>query len=46
MIAGGAIFTVGAGLIYSLGVSSSVGRWVGYQLICGFGAGAGVQSKS
>lgn len=44
MIAGGAIFTVGAGLIYTLHVTSSAGRWIGYQLICGFGAGAGVQS--
>lgn len=43
MIAGGAIFTVGAGLIYTLHVTSSAGRWIGYQLICGFGAGAGVQ---
>jgi hypothetical protein len=43
MVASGAIFTVGAGLLYSLQVSSSVGRWVGYQLVCGLGAGAGVQ---
>jgi Na+/melibiose symporter-like transporter len=43
MIAAGAIFTVGAGLIYTLQVASNVGRWVGYQLICGFGAGIGVQ---
>ncbi|PQE06403.1 hypothetical protein CJF32_00002433 [Rutstroemia sp. NJR-2017a WRK4] len=43
MITAGAIFTVGAGLIYTLQVASNVGRWVGYQLICGFGAGIGVQ---
>lgn len=43
MIVAGAIFTVGAGLIYTLSVASNVGRWVGYQLICGFGAGMGVQ---
>jgi len=45
MIAGGAIFTVGAGLIYTIVVNSPAGRWIGYQLICGFGAGAGIQSK-
>ncbi|KAF7860650.1 hypothetical protein EAF04_008169 [Stromatinia cepivora] len=43
MIAAGAVFTVGAGLIYTLQVGSGVGKWVGYQLICGFGAGMGVQ---
>lgn len=41
MIFGGAIFTVGAGLLYTLQVSSSAGKWIGYQLLAGFGAGAG-----
>jgi len=43
MIVGSGIFTVGAGLVYTLTVNSSVGRWVGYQLVSGFGAGGGVQ---
>lgn len=43
MIAAGAVFTVGAGLIYTLHVNSNAGMWVGYQLLCGFGAGMGVQ---
>ncbi|TEY56427.1 hypothetical protein BOTCAL_0225g00070 [Botryotinia calthae] len=43
MIFAGAVFTVGAGLMYTLQVGSSVGKWVGYQLICGIGAGMGVQ---
>jgi hypothetical protein len=43
MILGGAIFTVGAGMVYTLQVGSETGKWVGYQLLCGFGAGAGVQ---
>lgn len=46
MIIGSAIFTVGAGLIYTLAVNSSTGKWVGYQFVSGFGAGGGVQSKS
>jgi len=31
MIFGGAIFTVGAGMIYTLAVDSSTGEWVGYR---------------
>jgi len=43
MIASAIIFTVGAGLLYTLQVDSGVGMWVGYQLVCGLGAGAGIQ---
>jgi hypothetical protein len=43
MIVGAAIFTVGAGTIYMLRVGSSAGQWVGYQLLSGIGAGAGIQ---
>lgn len=40
---GAALFTVGAGLLYSLQVSSYAGKWIGYQLLTGIGAGASVQ---
>lgn len=43
MIFGSAIFTVGAGMLYTLRVDSYAGKWIGYQLLGGFGAGAGVQ---
>jgi Na+/melibiose symporter-like transporter len=43
MIFGSAIFTVGAGMLYTLKVNSSAGKWIGYQLLSGFGAGSGVQ---
>ena len=43
MIFGSAIFAVGAGVLYTLKVNSSAGQWIGYQLLSGFGAGAGVQ---
>lgn len=43
MIAGATIFTVGAVMLYTLSVSTSAAGWIGYQLIAGFGAGAGVQ---
>jgi hypothetical protein len=43
MIIGGAIFTIGAGMIYTLQVPSGAAKWIGYQLLSGFGAGGGVQ---
>ncbi|RFU35989.1 hypothetical protein B7463_g365, partial [Scytalidium lignicola] len=43
MIAGAAIFTVGAGLLYTIHVSSGIAKWVCYQLLAGFGAGGGIQ---
>lgn len=43
MIAGASIFTVGSGLIYTFQVDTGTGKWIGYQLLAGFGAGAGVQ---
>lgn len=43
MIFGSSIFAVGAGMLYTLKVNSSAGKWIGYQLLSGFGAGSGVQ---
>lgn len=43
MIAAGAIFTVGAGMLYTLKVNSSAGIWIGYELLSAIGAGFGVQ---
>ncbi|CAG8949328.1 hypothetical protein HYFRA_00004954 [Hymenoscyphus fraxineus] len=43
MIVGAAIYTVGAGLIYLLKVDSPAKDWIGFQLLSGIGAGAGVQ---
>ena len=43
MWVGSAIFTVGAGLLYTLKVNSSAGIWIGYQILTGIGAGASVQ---
>lgn len=30
-------------MLYTLSVTSSAGKWIGYQLLAGFGAGGGVQ---
>jgi Na+/melibiose symporter-like transporter len=43
MIIGAAIFTVGAGMVYTLSIDSGAGMWIGYQILAGFGAGGGVQ---
>lgn len=40
---GTAVFTVGCGLLYTLRVGSGAGHWIGYQILTGLGAGAGVQ---
>ena len=44
LIIGGAIATVGAGLIYTLGVGSSSAHWIGYQVIAGLGLGFAFQT--
>ncbi|KAL9103276.1 MAG: hypothetical protein Q9187_009025 [Circinaria calcarea] len=40
---GAAVFTVGAGLLYTLKVNASAGQWIGYQILTGVGAGASIQ---
>ena len=40
---GSAIFTVGCGFLFSLTPSSSAGKWIGYQILAGAGAGSCVQ---
>lgn len=37
------IITVGSALLYTLGIGSSAGKWVGYQILAGFGFGIGLQ---
>ncbi|KAI0506890.1 MFS general substrate transporter, partial [Xylaria bambusicola] len=40
---GSALFTAGAGLMYTLQVNTSQPRWIGYQVLAGGGAGAAFQ---
>ncbi|KAH7114392.1 MFS transporter [Dendryphion nanum] len=40
---GSAIFTIGAGMLYTLRPNSPPGHWIGYQILAGFGAGGSVQ---
>ncbi|KAK6528306.1 hypothetical protein TWF281_009550 [Arthrobotrys megalospora] len=43
MWASAAVFTIGAGLLYTLKVDSPSSHWIGYQILAGFGAGMGIQ---
>ncbi|KAJ5100208.1 MFS general substrate transporter [Penicillium angulare] len=43
LIAGSVIVTIAAGLLYTLGIGTSKGKWVGYQILAGFGYGLALQ---
>lgn len=38
-----AIFVAGAGTLATLGVNTSEGKWIGYQILAGVGVAPGVQ---
>lgn len=44
LLSGCAVFTIGAGLLFTLQVDSSEGRWIGYQVLAGVGAGIALQT--
>ena len=43
LIGGGAVATIGSGLLYTLDTNSSTGEWIGYQILAGAGWGAAFQ---
>ncbi|KAF2501646.1 MFS general substrate transporter [Lophium mytilinum] len=43
MIIGAAIGAISSGLLYMLDIDSSAGRWIGFQILCGFAAGGTFQ---
>jgi Cyanate permease len=43
MIPAAIIATVGAGLLYTIDIGTSAGKWIGYQILGGVGWGAGFQ---
>ncbi|KAJ5383239.1 hypothetical protein N7517_001150 [Penicillium concentricum] len=43
MIVGGVLATIGSGLLYSLDIGTSTGKWIGYQIVGGFGWGLAYQ---
>jgi hypothetical protein len=43
MISGGAVTTIGMGLIYTLQIGSKSSHWIGYQVIAGLGTGFAFQ---
>ncbi|KIW03104.1 uncharacterized protein PV09_05749 [Verruconis gallopava] len=40
---GGALAAVGSGLFYTMGIGTSTGEWVGYQILVGFATGLAFQ---
>lgn len=46
MFASCAIMPIGAGLITTFGIDTSEGKWIGYQILFGFGIGIGMQQGS
>ncbi|KAK4157152.1 hypothetical protein C8A00DRAFT_40385 [Chaetomidium leptoderma] len=42
-VAGAAVATIAAGLLYTLDIGTETGKWVGYQILGGFAWGAGFQ---
>ncbi|KAJ5494462.1 hypothetical protein N7463_010549 [Penicillium fimorum] len=43
MVVGGVLATTGSGLLYSLDVGTSAGKWIGYQIVAGVGWGLAYQ---
>ncbi|KAJ3497078.1 hypothetical protein NLG97_g2182 [Lecanicillium saksenae] len=43
MVAGSVIVTIAAGLFFTLDVGTSTGKWVGFQILAGFGYGISFQ---
>jgi hypothetical protein len=43
LVASSVVVTISAGLLYTLDIGTSTGKWVGYQILAGFGYGMGLQ---
>lgn len=43
MVVGSVLTTIGAGLVFTLDIGSSSGKWIGYQVIAGVGSGLSFQ---
>ncbi|PKY03434.1 MFS general substrate transporter [Aspergillus campestris IBT 28561] len=39
LLAGGVLTAIGSGLLYTLEIHTGSGKWIGYQLLAGFGVG-------
>lgn len=43
LLGGGALATIGSGLLYLLDINTGTGKWIGYQIVAGVGFGAAFQ---
>ena len=44
LIVGSALTAIGSGLIYTLDIGTEMGKWIGYQVLAGFGLGFAIQT--
>ena len=44
LIVGAALTAIGSGLIYTLDIGTEMGKWIGYQVLAGFGLGFAIQT--
>ncbi|PMD41759.1 MFS general substrate transporter [Hyaloscypha variabilis F] len=44
MVVGATLATIGAGLLYTLDIGTPTGKWIGYQILAGFGWGFSYQT--
>jgi hypothetical protein len=44
LVASSVVMTISAGLLYTLDIGTPIGKWVGYQMLAGFGYGMGLQT--
>ncbi|KAJ5714326.1 uncharacterized protein N7483_011507 [Penicillium malachiteum] len=43
LVVGSAILTIGAGMLYTMGLNPSTGEYIGYQILVGVGVGLSIQ---
>ncbi|QKX61430.1 uncharacterized protein TRUGW13939_08578 [Talaromyces rugulosus] len=43
LVTSSVVVTISAGLLYTLDIGTSTGKWVGFQILAGFGYGMGLQ---
>ncbi|KAM5444078.1 hypothetical protein MferCBS31731_000595 [Microsporum ferrugineum] len=43
MVFGSVVLTIGSGLVYTFGIDTPAGTWIGYQILAGIGGGVALQ---
>lgn len=45
LLLGGILNAIGSGLLYTLDIETTTGKWIGYQIVAGVGIGFGIQTS-